>query len=125
MVEVAYVATSSPEKRDENAMRSPEMEVQLHHVAHRSSDDYRVLGRLYGLVSHGDDLCLRPFGKLLGAGGGGFLLFYIEPDKKEALLKEFDELMHVPFEFEDEGTSVVHYNPIVYIPRKELNLNFD
>lgn len=64
-------------------------------------------------------------GKLLGAGGGGFLLFYIEPDKKEALLKEFDELMHVPFEFEDEGTSVVHYNPIVYIPRKELNLNFD
>ena len=64
-------------------------------------------------------------GKLLGAGGGGFLLFYIEPDKKEALLKEFDELMHVPFAFEDEGTSVVHYNPIVYIPRKELNLNFD
>lgn len=64
-------------------------------------------------------------GKLLGAGGGGFLLFYIEPDKKEALLKEFDELMHVPFGFEDEGTSVVHYNPIVYIPRKELNLNFD
>ena len=63
-------------------------------------------------------------GKLLGAGGGGFLLFYIEPDKKEALLKEFDELMHVPFKFEDEGTSVVHYNPIVYIPRKELNLNF-
>lgn len=64
-------------------------------------------------------------GKLLGAGGGGFLLFYIEPDKKETLLKEFDELMYVPFKFEDEGTSVVHYNPIVYIPRKELNLNFD
>lgn len=64
-------------------------------------------------------------GKLLGAGGGGFLLFYVEPDKRENLLKELDELMHVPFKFEDEGTSVVHYNPIVYIPRKELNLNFD
>lgn len=64
-------------------------------------------------------------GKLLGAGGGGFLLFYIEPDKRENLLKELDELMHVPFKFEDEGTSIVHYNPIVYIPRKELNLNFD
>ena len=64
-------------------------------------------------------------GKLLGAGGGGFLLFYVEPDKRENLLKELDELMHVPFQFEDEGTSVVHYNPIVYIPRKELNLNFD
>ena len=64
-------------------------------------------------------------GKLLGAGGGGFLLFYIEPDKRENLLKALDELMHVPFLFEDEGTSVVHYNPIVYIPRKELNLDFD
>lgn len=64
-------------------------------------------------------------GKLLGAGGGGFLLFYIEPDKRENLMKELDELMYVPFSFEDEGTSVVHYNPIVYIPRKELNLNLD
>ncbi len=64
-------------------------------------------------------------GKLLGAGGGGFLLFYVEPDKKEAVLKELDELMNVPFKFEDEGTAIVHYNPIVYIPRKELNLNFD
>ena len=64
-------------------------------------------------------------GKLLGAGGGGFLLFYIEPDKRENLLKELDELMHVPFHFEDEGTSVVHYNPIVYIPRKEIHLNID
>lgn len=64
-------------------------------------------------------------GKLLGAGGGGFLLFYIEPDKRENLLKELDELMHVPFQFEDEGTTVVHYNPIVYIPRKEIHLNID
>lgn len=62
-------------------------------------------------------------GKLLGAGGGGFLLFYVEPDKKETVMKELDELMHVPFRFEDEGTSVVHYNPIVYIPRKELKLD--
>ena len=62
-------------------------------------------------------------GKLLGAGSGGFLLFFVEPDKRDNLLKEFDELMHVPFLLEDEGTTVVHYNPIVYIPRKELNLN--
>ena len=61
-------------------------------------------------------------GKLLGAGGGGFLLFYVEPNKRENLLRELNELMHVPFQFEDEGTSVVHYNPIVYIPRKEIHL---
>ena len=63
-------------------------------------------------------------GKLLGAGGGGFLLFYVEPDKREIVMKELDELMHVPFRFEDEGTSVVHYNPIAYIPRKEIKLGF-
>jgi D-glycero-alpha-D-manno-heptose-7-phosphate kinase len=64
-------------------------------------------------------------GKLLGAGSGGFLLFFVEPDKRDNLLKEFDELMHVPFLLEDEGTTVVHYNPIVYIPRKELDLKID
>lgn len=61
-------------------------------------------------------------GKLLGAGGGGFLLFYVEPDKKQAVIDALDELMHVPFHFENEGTSIVHYNPIVYIPRKEIKL---
>lgn len=59
-------------------------------------------------------------GKLLGAGGGGFLLFYVEPEKQKSVINELGELMHVPFRFEDEGTSVIHYNPIVYIPRKEL-----
>lgn len=61
-------------------------------------------------------------GKLLGAGGGGFLLFYAEPDRKQAVINALDELMHVPFRFENEGTSIVHYNPIVYIPRKEIKL---
>lgn len=61
-------------------------------------------------------------GKLLGAGGGGFLLFYVEPDKKQAVINALDELMHVPFHFENEGTSIVYYNPIVYIPRKGIKL---
>lgn len=61
-------------------------------------------------------------GKLLGAGGGGFLLFYVEPDKQPNVIKALDSLMHVPFSFENEGTSIVHYNPIVYIPRKEIKL---
>jgi len=61
-------------------------------------------------------------GKLLGAGGGGFLLFFVEPDKQPAVLEALNKLMHVPFEFETEGTSIIHYNPIVYIPRKEIEL---
>jgi len=50
-------------------------------------------------------------GKLLGAGGGGFLLFYVQPDKKEKVLKTMDSLLHVPFQFEDGGTRVIHYSP--------------
>ena len=94
---------------------------------------WRLKRKTGGKISNGsiDELYERGLkagalgGKLLGAGGGGFLLFYIEPDKKEALLKEFDDLMQVPFQFENEGTSMVYYNPIVYIPRKEINLNID
>lgn len=55
-------------------------------------------------------------GKLLGAGGGGFLLFYVEPDKQEALKKAMEKLLYVPFEFEDGGTRVIHYTPETYEP---------
>lgn len=61
-------------------------------------------------------------GKLLGAGGGGFLLFYVEKDRQQNVIKALDEFMHVPFNFENEGSTVIHYNPIVYIPRKEIKI---
>lgn len=60
-------------------------------------------------------------GKLLGAGGGGFLLFYIQPDKRAALKKAMEDLLYVPFEFENGGTRVIHYTPESYEPRKEEN----
>jgi D-glycero-alpha-D-manno-heptose-7-phosphate kinase len=50
-------------------------------------------------------------GKLLGAGGGGFLLFYVPPAKRGAVARALGDLMHVPFEFEDAGTRVIHYTP--------------
>lgn len=62
-------------------------------------------------------------GKLLGAGGGGFFLFYVEPDKRQSVIDALDNLMHVPFSFENEGTSIVHYNPVTYIPRKEIKID--
>lgn len=48
-------------------------------------------------------------GKLLGAGGGGFLLFYVEDDKKVKLRKALNKLLLVPFKFENEGTRVIYY----------------
>ena len=58
-------------------------------------------------------------GKLLGAGGGGFLLFYVPEDKQPAVMQVMSKLMHVPFEFENGGTRVIHYTPEIYIPRGE------
>ena len=48
-------------------------------------------------------------GKLLGAGGGGFFVFYVEPDKQKSVKAAMDGLLHIPFEFENGGTSVVYY----------------
>ncbi len=56
-------------------------------------------------------------GKLLGAGGGGFLVFYVQPEKQEAVREAMKDLMYIPFEFENGGTRVIHYTPETYVPR--------
>lgn len=58
-------------------------------------------------------------GKLLGAGGGGFLVFYVQPEKQAAVKEAMSELLYVPFEFEDGGTRVIHYTPETYTPKEE------
>ena len=50
-------------------------------------------------------------GKLLGAGGGGFLVFYVQPEKQEAVREAMKDLMYIPFQFENGGTRVIHYSP--------------
>ena len=62
-------------------------------------------------------------GKLLGAGGGGFLLFYCEKEKQPELMKAMEKLMVVPFNFENEGAQVLYYAPAEYSPRKEVKLS--
>lgn len=48
-------------------------------------------------------------GKLLGAGGGGFLLFYVPEERQEAVKKALAGQMYVPFRFESEGTKIIYY----------------
>lgn len=55
-------------------------------------------------------------GKLLGAGGGGFLLFYIQPERQAAVKEAMKDLLHVPFQFENDGTQVIYYAPESYEP---------
>ncbi|MBM4133442.1 MAG: kinase [Nitrospira sp.] len=50
-------------------------------------------------------------GKLLGAGGGGFLLLFVRPDLQPKVRERLKHLVHVPFRFENSGSRVVLYQP--------------
>lgn len=50
-------------------------------------------------------------GKLLGAGGGGFMLFFVKPELQWQVLECMKDLIHVPFRFEKSGSRVVLYQP--------------
>jgi D-glycero-alpha-D-manno-heptose-7-phosphate kinase len=57
-------------------------------------------------------------GKLLGAGGGGFLLFYVQPDKQTSVFEAMSGLVHIPFEFENSGSRILYYTPEAYEPNR-------
>ena len=50
-------------------------------------------------------------GKILGAGGGGFILLFAKPEHQAAVRERLGKLIHVPFRFEDSGSRVVLYQP--------------
>jgi D-glycero-alpha-D-manno-heptose-7-phosphate kinase len=50
-------------------------------------------------------------GKLLGAGGGGFMLFFVLPELKQKVRSRLSRLLHVPFNFNDMGSQIVYYAP--------------
>ena len=58
-------------------------------------------------------------GKLLGAGGGGFFVFYVRPENQAAVREALSDLLYIPFTFEDGGTRVIHYTPERYSPREK------
>lgn len=50
-------------------------------------------------------------GKLLGAGGGGFMLFYVEPENQDRVKKALQDYLHVPFRFDFSGSEIIVYKP--------------
>jgi D-glycero-alpha-D-manno-heptose-7-phosphate kinase len=48
-------------------------------------------------------------GKILGAGGGGFILFYVRPGDRERLVEGLSPLLHVPFRFDSLGSQVIYF----------------
>lgn len=49
-------------------------------------------------------------GKLLGAGGGGFLLFYCEKQNQPKLIEALKPLKQFDFKFEQEGSKLIHFS---------------
>ena len=49
-------------------------------------------------------------GKLLGSGGGGFLLFYVDKDKQKYVREALKNLLYIPFNFENDGTRIIYYD---------------
>jgi len=70
-------------------------------ISNANIDEIYEAGRSAGAVG----------GKLLGAGGGGFMLFFVSPERRQALRMRLSKLLCVPFEFSGQGSRVLVYEP--------------
>lgn len=53
-------------------------------------------------------------GKLLGAGGGGFMLFFVKPEDKPKICDALSDLLLVPFDFDSSGSQIIFYDHLQY-----------
>jgi D-glycero-alpha-D-manno-heptose-7-phosphate kinase len=63
-------------------------------------DEYYLKARKAGAVG----------GKLLGAGGGGFLLFYVDPKNRQEVISTLKDLYHVPVKIDSGGSRITYYD---------------
>jgi D-glycero-alpha-D-manno-heptose-7-phosphate kinase len=70
-------------------------------VSNRQIDEIYDAGRAAGALG----------GKLLGAGGGGFMVFLVDPSKRESIRGRLKNLIHVSIGIDSEGSRIVLYQP--------------
>ena len=70
------------------------------HISNPEIDEIYRLGIQNGAIG----------GKLLGAGGGGFMLFYAPKDCHEGIKQALSNKLFVPFRFEDTGSKIVYFS---------------
>ncbi len=128
--EIAKKQIVSTPKKEKELRRMLVLVDEAENTLRRADGDSRVLddfGRLLhetwllkrGLTdaisnSHIDEIYERARragalgGKLLGAGGGGFILFYARPEVQDKVKNALSGILHVPFHFEEEGSKVIY-----------------
>lgn len=74
----------------------------------------RTIDELYEAALHAGALG----GKLLGAGGGGFLLLFIPPERQAAVRERLKDLTAVAFRFDTGGSKIVVYEPTDFERRR-------
>jgi D-glycero-alpha-D-manno-heptose-7-phosphate kinase len=67
-------------------------------ISNRDIDDWYERARQHAAIG----------GKLLGAGGGGFLLFYAPAERHPAIVRALKELRPTPFRFEPQGSKIIY-----------------
>lgn len=72
-----------------------------HKISSSYIDNIYDIARRYGALG----------GKLLGAGGGGFMLLFVEPEKQKKMKEKLKKLLWVPFHFENLGSQIIFYQP--------------
>lgn len=116
--------------RESELTRMMEIVEEAMKVLNRETDDLEDFGRLLHeqwMVKRSlTDLITNPVidemyetgcragaigGKLLGAGGGGFLLFFVRPGERIKVKEALKGLLHVPFRFENLGSQIIYYAP--------------
>jgi len=128
--DVAKMQIENFKKREAELMRMESMVTDALSILNGSTNHFDDFGRLLGeswkykrslsekvSTQEIDDIYETAIsagalgGKLLGAGGGGFLLFYVHPDKQPFVRDRLKNLINVPFNFETSGSRVVLYQP--------------
>jgi len=69
-------------------------------ISSNEIDEYYAKARKAGAIG----------GKLLGAGGGGFFLFYVEPDKQQSVKEALKDLYHLKTGFDNSGARITYYD---------------
>jgi D-glycero-alpha-D-manno-heptose-7-phosphate kinase len=75
-------------------------------ISNATIDNWYEKGRAAGAIG----------GKLLGAGGGGFLLFYAPEESHPAIINALPDLRPVPFSFEPQGSKIIYVEENGYTP---------